>query len=303
MSDLVIVGAGPAGVSAALWARQLGLDARLLDAGPEPGGQLHLIHYAPRDFAGAVSGVGSAIAAAMVQQLERHGVTVEREEVALALDVGGSEPAVLTADGRRFESSAVLIATGARRRHLGIPGERELEGHGVSYSATRDKAQLVGRKVAVIGGGDAAFENALMLADAGSAVTLISRGTPRARPEFRERVAAQSNIERFESARVTSILGNDRVEAVAVQSKRGAQQVPAEGVVVKIGMTPNSEWLAATLDLDPQGFVRVDESLRTSIPRVWAAGDVTRPMRPSLALAVGQGAQALAAIRAVLRPV
>lgn len=302
MSDLVVVGAGPAGVSAALWAKQLGLDVRVLEAAPEPGGQLHLIHYPPADFAGAVPGVGAEIAAAMARQLERAGVAIEREEVALSLELAGTRPAVLTADGRRFETSAILIATGARRRHLGVPGERELEGRGVSYSATRDKAQLAGRKVAVIGGGDSAFENALMLADAGSAVTLISRGAPRARAEFRDRVAGQSNIEQLESARVTSILGNDRVEAVALHSKRGASEVAAEAVVVKIGMTPNTEWCARTLDLDPTGFIRVDESLRTSVARVWAAGDVTRPQRPSLAVAVGHGAQALAAIRAVLRP-
>lgn len=302
MSDLVIVGAGPAGVSAALWSRELGLDVQVLEAAPAIGGQLHLIHYAPRDFAGSVAGVGSELAAAMRAQLERAGIAIEHEEVALSLDLAGNLPAVLTADGRRFEASAILIATGARRRHLGIPGERELEGRGVSYSATRDKAQLAGRRVTVIGGGDSAFENALMLADTGATVTLISRGTPRARAEFRHRVAAHANIERLDSTRVTSILGNDHVEAVAIDSKRGAAQVPAEGVVVKIGMTPNTEWCAQTLDLDSAGFVRVDDALRTSAPRVWAAGDVTRPIRPSLAAAVGHGAQALASIRAVLRP-
>jgi thioredoxin reductase (NADPH) len=302
MSDLVIVGAGPAGISAALWARQLGLEALLLEAAPEPGGQLHLIHYEPVDFAGSVPGRGAEIAAAMAGQLQRAGIEIEREAVALGLEVSGGLPAVLTADGRRLEGAAVLVATGARRRHLGVPGEREFEGRGVSYSATRDREQLVGRRVAVIGGGDSAFENALILADAGSAVTLISRGSPRARAEFRERVAQQPGIEHLERARVTSILGNDRVEAVCVESRRGAREVATEGVVVKIGMTPNTEWCAATLDLDPAGFVRVDEMLRTSAPRIWAAGDVTRPTRPSLAMAIGLGAQALAAIRAVLRP-
>src|SRR5262249_19045232 len=281
---------------------RLGLDALLLDAAPGPGGQLHLIHYAPDDFAGGVRGDGAAIAAGMADQLQRVGATVEREAAAIGLEAGDGIAAALGADGRRFEARAVLVGSGARRRHLGVPGERELEGRGVWYSATRDRERLAGRRVVVVGGGDSAFENSLLLAATGAAVTLVSRGAPRARTEFRRRVAEEARIEHLEHARVTSIVGSARVEAVCIESRQGVVERPAEGVVVKVGMMPNTEWCARTLDLDAAGFVRVDDTQRSSAARVWAAGDVTRPLRPSISAAVGAGAIALAAIRAVLRP-
>jgi thioredoxin reductase (NADPH) len=297
--DILIVGAGPAGISAALWAKSFGNSTVLLEAGPEPGGQLHHVFFRPENLPGAVAGHGAAIASAFAADLSTYGVTVRYGAAAKALEAG--VPAVLTAGGERFAAGAVLIATGVRRRRLEVPGERELEGRGVSFSANRDRASFAGEEMLVAGGGDSAFENALLLAAVGCTVTIVARGTPRARPEYRRRVAAEPRIEVLEGTRITAIVGEERVRAVRLVGARGEFELPVAGVVVKVGVIPNTEWCAGALELDAEGYIPVDEQFGTSQSRVWAAGDVTRPPLAGIAVALGHGALAVAAIRTVLR--
>jgi len=303
-ADVVIVGAGPAGVSAALWARSLHLVPEVLESAAAPGGQLQQIHFHPLDLAGVGSGDGAAIAAVLATQLDGARTPLRCESPAVALEGGGevNPPRVITADGAVHQCDAVLVASGVRRRTLGIPGESEFDGRGVSSSATRDRTLFANRRVVVVGGGDAAFENALLLTDVGCQVTLVMRDLPRARHEFLERVAQDPRIEVIGAASVTAIRGHDWVTAVRIESEDRAFERAADGIVIKVGVIPNTEWCAGALELDPEGYVRVDATLRTSRPRVWAAGDVTRPLVSSLAVAIGQGAQAMGAIRALLRP-
>jgi thioredoxin reductase (NADPH) len=303
--DLVIVGAGPAGVSAALWARALDLTVLLLDGANAPGGQLHAVHFHPHDVPGFEAGDGPALAAAYARQLASARVPLRTGARVTALEAappGADRRAVVLEGGERLEASAVLAASGARRRRLEVPGERELEGAGVSYSGTRDRARLAGRRIAVVGGGDAAFENALMLADAGSEVMVLARGALRARAEFLARVRDASRVRVLEGTRVLAVLGEGAVRAIRVTGPGGERELPVEGVLVKVGVVPNSEWCAGQVACDEAGFVRVDGRLATSAPRVWAAGDITRPQPPSIPVALGQGAQAVATIRAALRP-
>ncbi len=297
--DLLIVGAGPAGTSAALWARTLGLSTLVLEAGATAGGQLHQIHFRPENLAGAVEGHGPAIAAAFAHQLAAGGIEVRCGAAAAALEPAA--PAVRTAAGERIAARAVLIATGVRRRRLDVPGEAALEGRGVSLSATQDRERFAGEEIVVAGGGDGAFENSLLLAGVGCHVTLAVRGTARARREFRQRVAAQPRIEVLEGTRVTAVLGEERVRAVRLAGARDEFELPAAGLVVKVGVIPNTEWCAEALEVDAEGYLPVDDQFGTSQPRVWAAGDVTRPPLAGIAVALGQGALAAAAIRAVLR--
>jgi thioredoxin reductase (NADPH) len=202
--------------------------------------------------------------------------------------------------GERIEADAVLIATGVRRRRLDIPGERELEGRGVSYSATLDRAKFSGRHVVVAGGGDAAYENAPLLAAVGCTVTLAVRAAPRARPEFRGRVAAEPRIEVREHTRVTAALGSHQLQAVKLADPTGEVELEAAGLVIKAGVIPNTDWCRETLAHDAEGYLTVNASLATSQPRVWAAGDVTRPAVPAIAVALGQGALAVVAMRNAL---
>jgi len=297
--DLLVVGAGPAGVSAALWAQTLGLSTIVIEGGESPGGQLHHIHFRPVNLAGAAPGDGPAIAKTLAGQLGASGIETRCGVTAAALEP--AVPAVRTTAGDRIEAQAVLITTGVRRRRLGVPGERELEGRGVSFSATQDRARFAGEDVVVAGGGDAAFENALLLTEVGCRVTLVVRGRPRARREFRERIAADPRIDVLESTRIVSIAGDDRLRTVRLEGARGAFELPAAGLVIKVGVIPNTEWLAGALERDAEGYVPVDEQFGTSQPRIWAAGEVTRPPLAGVGVAIGQGALAASAIRVALR--
>jgi thioredoxin reductase (NADPH) len=302
--DLVVIGAGPAGISAALWARSLEMDVLLLDAAPSPGGQLHLVHFHPPAVAGFESGDGPALAAVYVRQLTAAGVSWRGDCAAVSLRAAGNDGQpveVGSAGGEAFAGRAVLVATGVRRRRLGVPGEREFEGRGVSFSATRDQARLAGRPVAVVGGGDAAFENALLLAATGSEVDLLVRGEVRARSEFRERVAAERRVRLHRDARVAAILGDEHVTGVRIERGSAVEELPTRGVVIKIGVLPNSEWCRSCVPTDAEGYVRVNADLATTARGVWAAGDVARPLPPSVPVAIGQGAQAAVAIRKALR--
>ena len=298
--ELVIVGAGPAGVSAALRARVLDLDPLVLESAPGPGGQLAHVHFEPHDIAGGVAGDGNAISREYARQLAERGIDVRYAAEARALEAA-NEPALSLSDGERVEAVAMLVATGVRRRRLEVPGERELEDRGVSYSATRDRDALAGRVVAVVGGGDAACENALLLADAGSDVTLVARAELSARREFRDRVRASRRVRVVEHARVLEVLGANAVTGLRLAGPGGESRLDCTGVVIKVGVEPNTEWCRDALPCDPQGYVNVDAALATRMPRVWAAGDVVRPPRMSVAGALGSGALAAASIRRALR--
>jgi thioredoxin reductase (NADPH) len=301
--QLVIIGAGPAGVSAALWARSHELDALVIEATREAGGQLHHVHFQPRDLPGIGDVPGPALAARYGTQLGDAGVAVRYGVTAASLasaGEGSNRVVVVSAKGERIEAAAALIVTGARRRRLEVPGEREFEERGVSYSATRDRERLRGRPVAVVGGGDAAYENALILAAAECDVTLVVRGAARARREFRERVAAEPRIHVLQNTRVSAVVGGANVEALMLSGSEGETRLPIEGVVIKVGEIPNTEWCRGAVELDGEGFIVVDARYRASRARVWAAGDVVRPLLPSIAVAIGTAALAAADVRAEL---
>jgi thioredoxin reductase (NADPH) len=297
---LLIVGAGPAGVSGALWGRER-FDVTVIERAARPGGQLRAIHVAPRGLLGGRVRNGSELAEICARQLARPGIelrcgagaaALERPRTVRGKGGGGAPLRVRLEDGRRIAADAILIATGLRRRRLGIPGEAELAGRGLSVSATRDRARLAGRRVLVVGGGDGAFENALHLAAAGSQVVMAVRGRPRARRDFRQRVAGSPRIRVLTDTRVTAFLGRDRLRGACLEGPHGRIERPFEGAVVKIGWDPDSEWCADAVRTDRAGFVRVDARGRTSADRVWAAGDVVKS--PLYAIDVAAAGAALA---------
>ncbi len=298
--ELLIVGAGPAGISAALWAHTFGIATRVIESATQPGGQLHLVHFHPAELPGIADGTGPEIAATYAAQLAQTAIGFEGGAQAAGIEVSGDTVTVTTAAGARHAAQALLVATGLRRRRLGVAGEAEFAGRGVTYSARLDREKLAGADVVVVGGGDGAFENAWLLTEVGCRVTILVRGRASARPEFRARAASDPNITVLEGAEVLDVLGGTRVERVRLARDGRVTELPARGVAIKIGMTPNTEWCSG-LARDAGGYLTVDARGRTSLARVWGAGDVVRPLLPSIAVAAGTAAIAMADLRASLR--
>jgi thioredoxin reductase (NADPH) len=299
--DVLIVGAGPAGLSAALWLRDFGLDTVLLERERQPGGQLHQIHAIIPNYLTAFGWdggrfAGVALADARAAELNiLVGEPVRR--ISAERTPGRGNPPTLVVDrGReRHRARAILLATGLSRRKLGVRGEEELLGRGVSHSANRDRQRFADRPVAVVGGGTAAVEDALLCAAAGSEVTLIHRSARfRSRDDFLERARAHPRIRFVVNTEVTAIVGQERVEGVRFR-KRGSKRVEearVDAVFVRIGWEPDTAVARGVVRLDRAGYVRTGPGGRTSARGIYAAGDVCSPRCPSIANSVGQGAAA-----------
>lgn len=298
--DVVIIGGGPAGISALIWCHRLGLDALLVERQESLGGQLEAIHNPIVDYPGLPVENGRALRDRLVAHVERLGCTYRCGVDVQACDVRAKR---LATSAGELAARALIVATGSRPRRLGVPGEAEMIARGEIYSATRDAQRFAGKRVAVVGGGDRALEGALLLAEAGAHVTLIHRSnTYRARPEYLEPVLRHPNVTRLEHAVVTSILGTGRVEGVAVtlrhpDGRHEERLLAVDAVFVRIGVEPNTDLVRGQVDTNADGTLRVDDQGETSMPGVFAAGDVcTPPQFSSIALSVGQGMVAAKAI-------
>ncbi len=290
--EALIVGAGVAGLSAALFLRDFGVEFLIVEEALQPGGQLHDIHASIENYLLGIGWEGDRFAAAMLSEARAAGLSilVGSPITRIAVRTKAVERA-----GERFEAKALLIATGLRRRALGVPGETELNGRGVSHSANRDRTAYAGRPVVVVGGGTAAVEDALLCAEVGSEVTLLHRSSRfRARPDFLARAKKNASIRIVRNARVIRIDGADRVEAVEyrVRGAKTLRVAKAEAVFIRVGWEPRTELLRGKLRLDRDGYIQAGVAGVTSVPGVYAAGDVCSPRWPSVANAAGQGAAA-----------
>ena len=293
MHDVIIIGAGPAGLSAALWCDELGLDTLVLEQNERTGGQLHSIYGPVENYPGLRAKNGREF-------FERFSERVDDSEFDLWTDVEIESVDLIAKrvrlrNGEALQSISIIIATGVRRRQLGIPGENEFVGHGIIESANRDRRDFAGRDVCVIGGGDAAAENALLLAEVCPTVTLVHRGkTLRARPTFAQQLQGQHCITVFLESVVTGILGNQEVEAVEILRKDALKpfQMAVQAVVIRIGVQPNTELFREQLQLDDRGYALVNSRQETDVANVFAIGDVSCPLAPTISSAAGAGATA-----------
>jgi thioredoxin reductase (NADPH) len=282
--DALILGGGVAGLTAALTLRGFGLSTLVLEETSNPGGQLHEIHAPITDHPLAYGSDGARFASLVLE-------SARRAELSILV---GSPITRVTARARsvvrekeRMVGRTLLIATGLRRRWLGIPGERELLGRGVSLSA--------GKPVVVIGGGTGAVEDALLCAEVGSPVTLLHHSaTFRARTDFLERARKNPAIRIIANASTRRIVGEREVEAVEYRTKGSGitRTLKADAVYVRIGWEPRTELVRGQIGLDRAGYVRVRPGGATNVAGVYAAGDVCSPRCPTIANATGQGAAA-----------
>jgi thioredoxin reductase (NADPH) len=301
MYDVVIIGAGPAGLSAALWCDELGLDTLVLEEKAEVGGQLLSVYNPIGNYLGLRALNGLELRNRFAEQLADAGFDLWTQAEIESLDLRARR--VSLRSGEELQSISFVIATGVRRRRLGIPGEAELAGRGIVESATRDRALLAGKDVCIVGGGDAAAENALMLAEVCPTVTLVQRGPNlRARREFAEQLRAHHRVTVFTESLVQRIIGTDEVVAVEILRAGALKpfQMAVQGVLIRIGVSPNTELFREQLQMDNDGYIAVTGEQETSVGNVFAVGDVSNPIAPTISGATGAGATAAKVIAARL---
>lgn len=293
MVDVVIIGAGPAGLSAALWCDELGLDTLVLEQNERTGGQLHSIYGPINDYPGVRANNGREFYEQFAERINEAEFDQWTNVAIESVDLKAKR--IRLASGEELQCISIIVATGVRRRQLGVPGEKEFVGHGIIESASRDREAFAGRDVCVVGGGDAAAENALLLADVCPTVTLVHRRKKlKARQSFVEQLQDQHCITVFPESVVTRILGGDEVEAVEILRKDALKpfQMAVRGVVIRIGVEPNTELFREQLHLDNEGYVTVTSQQETSVANVFAVGDVSNPIAPTIISAAGAGATA-----------
>ncbi len=299
--DVIIIGGGPAGMSALIWCQSLNLKAVLLEQAAELGGQMLQMFHRIIDYPGLIAEDGRDLREHFLAQLKELKLEYRTGVRLGELDLRERR---LLCDGMMITGGAIIIATGARKRRLGIPGESRFESHGVSYSATRDHSLYAGKKVCVIGGGDSAVQNSLILSRICPQVTLIHRSDSfRARDRWLKEAQASPRISIIPHALVRAIEGDQKVERLIIEDCRsGATKIiQTEGVFVRIGIAPNSEAFRGQIELDEIGYIKIDRRQRTSMRMIYAAGDVCRPVCLSVATAAGQGATAAKAISRSLK--
>jgi thioredoxin reductase (NADPH) len=301
MHDVIIIGAGPAGLSAALWCDELGLDTLLLEREAETGGQLLWVHNAVENHLGVVAPDGRALRDVFAAQVEGRGFDLWTQVEVESIDLRARQ--VNLRSGERPRALSLILATGVRRRRLGVPGEAEFAGRGVLESGKLEREGVAGQDVCVVGGGDAAAENALLLAEVCPTVTLVHRGKQlSARAEFVERIRGEHRINVFTEAVLKQIIGGERVEAVEIE-RAGALKpfrMAVRGVLVRVGVEPNSELFRDQLRTDARGYVSVSAEQETSAEMVFAVGDLSNPLAPTVSGACGAGATAAKVIAARL---
>lgn len=301
MHDVIIIGAGPAGISTAMWCDELGLDTLVLEQAEQIGGQLHRVYNPIENYLGIKARNGDEFIDLLSNHIEAAEFDLWTEVAISSIDLKAKR--VSLASGETLQSIAIVIASGVSPRELGVPGEKEFVGKGIMESGTRDRKLFAGRDVCVVGGGDAAVENALLLAEVCPTVTLVHRGKKlRARREFRERLQSTHCVTVFTESVLTRIMGDDTVQAVEIQRKVGLKpfQVAVRGVLIRIGVEPNTQLFREQLETDERGFIKVNSTQETNVPMVFAVGDVSNPLAPTISSAMGAGATAAKVIAARL---
>ena len=301
MHDVIIIGAGSAGLSAAFWCDELGLDTLALEQAEQIGGQLHRVYNPIENYLGVKAGNGVELLELFSRDVDAADFDLWTGTTIDSMDLRAKR--ISLRSGESLQAISLIIATGVRARTLGIPGEKEFAGKGIIESGARDRELFAGKDVCVIGGGDAAVENALLLAEVCPTVTLVHRGKKlRARREFAERAQPNNRITVFTESVVTRIMGDAEVDAVEIHRKGGLKpfQLAVRGVLIRIGVEPNTDLFRDQLQVDEKGYVGVNSEQETSVPMVFAAGDVSNPLAPTISGATGAGATAAKVIAARL---
>lgn len=302
--DLIVVGSGPAGLTAALYAAREGIETLVIERAGI-GGQAGVTERLD-NFPGFPEGVtGGEFADRLRQQAERFGVEILPAQEVTAIGADDDYRTVRTEDGTEYRAWAVLLALGSTYRRLDVPGEEDFIGAGVHFCATCDGAFYRGKDVLVVGGGNSAGEESIFLAKFASRVTIVTRDAAlSASKVIVEKVEEHPQIDVVTSAAPAEFRGDGKLRAVVLRdtSSGALREVMTDGVFVFIGLTPNTGLVADAVRLDERGFIVTDAALQTSMAGVFAAGDCREGSTKQAASAAGEGAAVALAIRRYLQP-
>jgi len=289
--DLVIVGGGLAGLTTGMYAARTGLRTMLVEH-MAPGGQVLNVEKI-ENYPGFPDGIAGFDLGPMVQEQAEAAGAEFSMDTATGLEVVGDRR-VLHCEGTDLTARAIVIAAGSALRSLGIPGEAAFLGKGVSHCASCDAPFFVGKEVCVVGGGDSALDEAVVLAASVSRVVVVHRGAhfSHAQRVGVERVQARANVETLFNTEVVEISGNDSVASVRLRSAGATREHEIAGVFIFVGLEPNTAFVRGVVELDLSGHIVVDSHLQTSVPGVFAAGDIRQGSSSQLISAAGDGASA-----------
>lgn len=301
--DLVVVGAGPAGLTAAMYAARARLRTIVLDEGM-PGGQVKITHKVS-NYPGFPEDVkGSDLAALFARQAERFGARIARAVEITDVDLRSHHKRFVLDEDDEILARAVIVATGAKPKALGVEGENTFRGRGISYCATCDGAYFEGKDIHVIGGGSSAVEESLFLTQFARTVTIVHRlDAFRAEPTASQEALANTKIKVLWKHEPRAFLGDGALHRLRVENltTHDTVELPTDGVFIFIGMVPRTELLQGIVPLDAWGCVQTDESMQTGIPGLFAAGDIrAKPFR-QITTAVADGTIAALAAQKYLR--
>lgn len=303
MYDMLIIGSGPAGMGAAIYGVRAGLSLAVLDRSPISGGQV-LTTYEVDNYLGLPQISGGEISQKFREHADSLGVNFVTANVTSIEDKKDCK-IVHTEEGD-YEAKTLLLATGATHAMLGVKGEMQLTGMGVSYCATCDGAFFRKRTVAVVGGGDVAVEDAIFLAGLCSKVYLIHRrDSLRAADSLQKKLMSMENVEILWNCEVKEIQGEDMVEKILVYHNQDDSQSELEvnGVFIAVGIHPNTELYQGLVEMDEQGYVLADESCKTTVDGIYAAGDIRKKALRQIITAVADGANAVTSAQNYLNKV
>ena len=285
--DVIIVGGGPAGLTAGLYTSRAKLKSLLIE-GKWPGGQM-LNTELIEDYPGFESIKGAELAQRMEQQVRKLGLNIEMDTVE-CIKPAGRRKVVQTESGNQYLTKAVIAAAGGVPRRLGVPGEEELAGLGVSYCAICDGAFFHGQEIAVVGGGDSAVEEGMFLTRYAKKVYILHRrGEFRAQPLLVERAMKDPKIEIMLNTQVKAIHGANSVEYVTIEREGKEERLNVTGVFAFVGFVPNTSLFCGHVDHDKHGYVVTNERMETSVKGIFAAGDVRSALTRQITTAVGDG--------------
>ncbi|ADF37951.1 NAD(P)/FAD-dependent oxidoreductase [Priestia megaterium] len=292
--DVLIIGGGPAGISAAVWCKRLGVECLLLEEQAQLGGQLFTIYNEIIDYPGIQAENGIEMQRKMVQHFIDMDCLYEANTKVISIDERSKTVKVKQQETEKeIGYTYLILATGSSQRKLRVPGEQQMIDRGEVYSASADGEQLKGKRVALIGGGDRAFEGAHLLASKAKEVYLIHRSTHfKAREQYVEKVLSDPGVKVMTDTEVTAIHGKHHVTSIDLKSKNSeCENLLVDAVLIRLGIAPNVELIKEKVTTTQSGLVVINEVHQSSNPSIYAIGDAcTTPLFSSISSSAGQGA-------------